>query len=319
MRPRDLLTWKLYFYRVFLPALRGLGPGRADAVLSTLGRLLAGLWPPRRARLARAVAAAGLDAGRDSRALAGGTLRFLARDYLLETRDDARALARFDVTGRDAFDDAIRAGRGAVLVGSHFGAHLAALHWFYRRGVSLRLMVQRPRHVSVALTRFFDRDEDGPDPQSGFFLRRSLNPAECVARLVRARAALRSGKAVYLPGDIPWSGPNTRTGRLLGRPQQLLSVWADLAALTGAPVFYVFCTHRPGGRFALNLEHSGPVRPGQESDAVVRYLDRLERAIRSSPADAAAHLLWPCYGPPCPDATALANARPSRRMAVAPR
>src|SRR5262249_56522851 len=101
---------------------------------------------------------------------------------------------------------------------------------------------------SSALERFLDRDE--PEPQAGFFLRRALEPGECVARVLRARAALRAGKAVYLPGDIPWSGPNTRAGRLLGQTHPLLSVWADLAALTGAPVFFVGCTHRPGGRVA---------------------------------------------------------------------
>jgi lauroyl/myristoyl acyltransferase len=318
VRPRDLLTWKHYFYRVLLPALGCLGPESADTVLSALGRLSVRLWPPRRARLSTALATAGLDLRGSASTLAEGALRFLARDYLLETRDDARALARFDVTGQDELDEAVRSGRGVVLVGSHFGGHLAALHWLYRRDVPLRLMVQRPRHVSDALATFFDRDEGGTDPQSGYFLRRSLNPAECIARLVRARAALRSGMAVYLPGDIPWSGPNTRTGRLLGRPQRLLSVWADLAALTGAPVFYVFCNHLPDGRFALCFEPAGRLRPGQESDAVARYLERLERAIASSPADAAAHLLWPCYGPPCPSPANKANARPSRRVAVAP-
>ena len=319
MRTRELLTWKFAFYRGFLPALRRLGPERADAILAALGR--ASMLDPRRrgrlvAALDRAHEALGAD-WTDARVLAPdlavGALRFLARDYLLETDDDAAALARFEVSGADAFQDALAAGRGVVLVGGHFGGHVAAFHWLYRSGVPLRLMVQRPHHVSAALEHYFDRA--GADPQSGFFLRRALRPGECVARVLRARAALKSGKVVYLPGDVPWSGSNTRAGRLLGQSHPLLSVWADLAALTKAPVFTVFCTHRPGGRFALSLELLGPISPGEEPAAVARYLARLERAIAADPADAVAHLLWPCYGPP-PSSHSTATPRPSRRAAV---
>jgi len=324
VRPRELFTWKFAFYDVLLPALRRLGPERADAALVALGRASAAAWPGRLGRLAAALGRArdalGLapDAWPEPSALApalsAGTLRFLARDYLLDTDDDATALARFDVSGADAFRDALAAGRGAVLVGGHLGGHVAAFHWLYRTGAPLRLMVQRPHHVSAALERFFDRDE--PEPQAGFFLRRALQPGECVARVLRARAALKAGKAVYLPGDIPWSGPNTRSGRLLGQTHPLLSVWADLASLTGAPVFFVFCTHLDGGRFSLSLEPHGPIPPGGEAAAVIRYLGRLEHAIAAHPADAVAHLLWPCYGPPRP--APEPSRRPSRRSAALP-
>ncbi len=246
-------------------------------------------------------------------------MRFLARDYLLDTPDDAAALSLFDVTGVDALHAALDAGRGAVLVGGHLGGHLSAFHYLYRSQLPVRLMVQRPHHVTPALERFFDRDE--PDPQSGYFLRRALQPGECVSRMIRARAALRSGRAVYLPGDVPWSGPNTRPGRLLGQTHPLLSVWADLASLTKSPGFFVTCHHRPAGRFGLNFEPLSTVAPGGEAAAVAHYLSRLERAIATHPSDAVAHLLWPCYGPPLPTRSLcpLAALRPSRRAAVAAR
>lgn len=314
MKLRHVFTWKFLFYEWLLPALRALGPRRADATLSFLGRAYSA-WPPRHARLASAAVRVGADPDAVAPELSAGSLRFLARDYLLDNCGDAQAIARFDVTGADAFTEALASGRGAVLVGSHFGAHIAAFHWLYRRGVPLRLMVQRPRHVASALNRFFDRDET--DPQADFFLRRSLDPTECVSRLLRVRAALRSGKAVYLPGDVPWSGPNTRPGRLLGQPHRLLSVWTDLAALTGAPAFFVFCTHAPDGRYALTLEPAGPIAPGGEDAAVARYLARLETEIAAHPAEAVAHLLWPCYGPPRV-APARSTRRPSRRVAALP-
>ncbi len=101
-------------------------------------------------------------------------------------------------------------------------------------------------------------------------------------------------------GDILWTGPNTCAGSLLGYPQHLLAIWTELAVLTGAPVFLVFCTHQPGGRFALELEAIGRLRPGEEEAAVADYLKQLEARIATCPADAVAHLLWPCYRSPAP-------------------
>jgi lauroyl/myristoyl acyltransferase len=166
--------------------------------------------------------------------------------------------------------------------------------------------------VSGELDRRFDRVE--AQPQSEFFLRRGLTPALATERLLRARGALREGLAVYLSGDIPWTGPNTRPGRLLGQSRTFLSVWADLAVVTRAPVFLVFCTHRPGGRYALTIEPPWSLAAGDEPAAVTRYLARLESEIATHPADAVAHLLWPCYGPP--PAAPLTDGRPSRRVAV---
>jgi phosphatidylinositol dimannoside acyltransferase len=321
MKIRDVLTWKFGFYHGLLPALRALGPARADLALAALGRSAANLWAPRRGKLASALSElrVGLHADWDDQLLASelavGCLRFLARDYLLETQDDAQALALFDTTGGEAFLTAIQNGRGVVLVGSHFGAHLAAFQWLYRKDVPLRLMVQRPRHVSRALDRFFDRDES--EPQADFFLARRMEPASCVSRVLAARRALRTGKAIYLAGDVPWTGPNARPCRFLGQPRRLLSVWADLAAITGAPVFHVFCEHKSGGRFALTFEAAGQVARGGEQAAVNQYVAQLEAVIAAKPSDAVAHALWPCYGHAIPT-TAPASARPSRRAAALP-
>jgi phosphatidylinositol dimannoside acyltransferase len=312
---RHLFSWKSLFYDLLLPSLRLLGPIRADAALGALGRL-ALLGPSRRRELAAALdrARAALGAPWDTHALvpalAANAARFQARDYPLDAQPDAAALARFDVQGEDQLRAALREGRGAVLVGSHLGAHVAGLHGLYRKGLPLRLLVQRPRHVSAELDRRFDR-ADGPHPQPGFFLRRDLSPGQCVERLLRARAALRDGLAVYLNGDIPWTGPNTRPGRLLGQPLRFLSVWTDLALLTRAPVFLIFCTHRSRGRYCLTIEPLGPITDADA--ALARYLSRLEAEIAAHPADAVAHLLWPCYGPPASSPTR----RPSRRAAAA--
>jgi lauroyl/myristoyl acyltransferase len=321
MRPRDILSWKFYFYHALLPILRRLGPAGCDAVLAGLGRIMGALWLPRRrehlAALERVRAAVGADWDPEAlrSELAAGTYRFLARDYPLDGADDDAIRDRFEVRGFEALRAALDRKRGAILVGSHLGGHIAALHGLYGRGVPLRLLVQRPGHVSAALNRRFDRS-DVPYPQSGFFLRRDLSPVMAVERILRARSALRDGLALYLTGDIPWDGPNSRPGRLLGQTRRFLSVWADLAVQTRVPVFLVFCNHRPGGRYALSIEPPWALTRGDEPAAVVRYLDRLERAIATHPADAVAHLLWPCYGPPTRQA--VTAPRPGRRVAAVP-
>jgi len=304
-RLRRILSWKFVFYALLLPALRRLGPARGDVILGLLGRLVMAVRPRRRRRLRAALlrANAALDTDWSIEttwpALAANAARFLGRDYPLDCQPDQEVLSRFDVRGYDRLRATLADGRGSILVGSHLGAHIAGVHWLFRQGVPLRLLVQRPRHVSRELNRQFDAG--GPHPQDKMFLRRDLSPAVAVERVLQARAALRDGLAIYLNGDIPWSGPNTCTGMLLGRHQRLLAIWTELAVLTGAPVFLVFCTHLPGGRFALEIEAIGHLRPGEEETAVADYLKQLEARIATCPADAIAHLAWPCYqSPPSP-------------------
>ena len=210
------------FYDLLLPASARAGAGAGDAILGLLGRLALAMRPRRRRRTSRGARAGqrgarrGL-ADRDDLAGAGGQhgavpgARLPAGPPVRRGGPGPVRRPRLRATSRHDAD-----GRGAILVGSHLGAHIAGVHWLFRRGVPLRLLVQRPRHVSSELNRRFDAD--GPHPQAEMFLRRDLSPAVAVERVFRARAALRDGLAIYLNGDIPWSGPNTCPGLLLGRP-----------------------------------------------------------------------------------------------------
>lgn len=298
---RRLMTWKTFFYDGLLPRLRRQSPATADAVLGALGRALACL-PHRRRRLnasltqSRQALGAGWDLRRTRRELASNLVRFTARDCLLDGLDDDAFHARFDILGFEHVSAALGDGRGAVLLGCHFGGHLAAMHWLYRRGVPLRLLVQRPRHVSADLLDRFD-DNTAPAPQRDLFLHWKMPPGEAASRLLHARDALRRGMAVYLNGDIPWHSENAYPGRLLGREQHFLAIWADLAAIARAPVVPLFCTHRPDGRFLIAFDAPWDLRGVRPADAVTRYLARLEQIIATHPADAVVHLTWPAYAP----------------------
>ena len=320
INPRHVLSWRSWFYRVVVPGLRRLGPERADSALGLLGRAVVACRPTLRRTIAEAVARARITLGADwdepgtCLELASNLGRHSARDYPIEGLTDLEVLDRFDVDGEHHLTDALSLGRGAIVVGSHLGAHLPALGWLDRQGVPLRLLVQRPRHVSAELARVFDRG--GPHPQSEFSLRRAMTPLEGASRVLRARSALRDGMIVYLGGDILWPGPNCRPARLLGFDRTFLAVWADLAALADAPVVFLFAAHGPKGRYALTLDPPLTVAPDRENEAITAFMNRLEAKITRHPADAIAHLLWPCFGPPAASITE-ADPRIGRRVSVA--
>ena len=304
MTLRRLLHWKFVFHDLILPLLRWLPPKQADRGLRGIGRLLDLVQPWRRKRIRRAVervrtaANTPWETATVCRRLAASIPRYLARDGLLDGLRDTEALKRFDIEGWDHYESATAAGRGVILVGSHFGAHLPALHALYRKGARLRLLVQRPRHVSKYLQSKFDEVDDRP--QSRFFVRRGLTTGESAERILLARAALREGRTIYLNGDIPWSGSNTREATLLGRTRRFLSLWCDLAVLTQAPVILIFAKHLADGRFQVRFEPPLNLVAGGESAAFHRYFELLEMEILEHPEEAMPYLLWRSFNPETP-------------------
>ncbi len=296
--PRQVFAWKFWFYDVALPLARRIGPRFTDAALGLLGRLAApfrlGLKKCAAKSLARVNGelSANWDVHQTASALVANVPRYLARDYPLDDAGD-QTLARFTVEGETHLIDALAEGRGVVLVGSHLGAHVAGIHWLFRREIPIRLLVQRPKHLSKTLERFFQSAT--PHPQAKLFLRRGLTTGEAADRILRAHAALRAGMAVYFNGDIPWLGPNARPGTLAGVARPFLAVWADLAVLTHAPVIFVTCTHEAGGRYRLNFTSPITIASGDEQSAVDAYLRHLDDAIRTHPTEAVPHLTWPSF------------------------
>ena len=266
---RRILSWKFVFYELLLPALRGLGPARGDAILGFLGWLVMVVRPRRgqkmRAALERASAALDADWSIETTwpALAANTARFLARDYPLDRQTDEDVLSRFDVRGYERLRATLSEGRGAILVGSHLGAHIAGVHWLFRRGVPLRLLVQRPRHMSSELNHRFDAG--GIHPQSEMFLRRDLSPGVAVERIFRARsgASRWSGDLFewrhplvgpqYVPRHVAWPPP-AAPGYLdrACRSHRYTGLSGVLHSSPGRPILTGDRSHRPsaarGGR-----------------------------------------------------------------------
>jgi lauroyl/myristoyl acyltransferase len=293
------LGWKPLFYDSLLPRLAAWPAVRADATLAALGRALLA-WPPHKRRiLARShFLNQALHAGWDIPTLlpriAANLARYTARDYLLDPLPLPLLNRRFEISGLDHLRAAQSLGRGVILLGAHFGAHLAAVHWIIRQNFPIRLLVQRPRHISRFLNRHFDQT-DLPHPPHTLLVRRHLPPRQASQCLLAAWNALRDQCCVYLNADVIWNIPSARHARFLGATYPLLSLWTELAALAHAPVVPIFARHLPGGRYHLHFDPPRDVHRDHQDLALEDYLRRLESQITQHPEDAIPYLLWPHF------------------------
>ena len=300
---RRILSWKFVFYELLLPVLRGLGPARGDAILGFLG-WLAMVVRPRgairmRAALERASTALDADWSIETTwpALAANTARFLARDYPARPPD------------RRSGPQPVRRSRLRT-PSRHACLKAEARSWL----AATWEHTSREFTGCFAAASRFDCSYSGPGtsrassitgstpagihPQAEMFLRRDLSPAVAVERVFRARSALRDGLAIYLNGDIPWSGPNTCSGHAAGPPP--------------APAGHLDRTggsHRHAG--LSRVLHPSARRPIRTRDRSHRPPSarrrrnrrrRLPQAARSPHRDLPGRCrrpsLWPCYESP---------------------
>jgi lauroyl/myristoyl acyltransferase len=167
--------------RLALPVLRALPPRAASRFLARIGRAEYALLPRLRLRLDAAIAREARHFGSpwDQRAvgrdLAGNLIRGRTRDLLLDGQSLDRLGRLFDVRGREVLDGALRAGRGVILLGNHFGAHMLPGHWLIRHGYPYRLFGERPRHISRLQARQYALA--GPLGQDRLFISRKARRA----------------------------------------------------------------------------------------------------------------------------------------------
>jgi hypothetical protein len=287
--------------RSILPVLRFLPPRFASRIVAGIGQTEYALLPKLRLRFDAAVERSGhhfgcrWDVGTVGRELAGNQIRWRTRDLLLDGLTDRRVAPLFFVKGREALDAALGLGRGVILLGNHFGAHLMPAHWLVREGYPLRLFMERPRHVSKFLERQFQ--SDGPLGQSKLFISRKADPSEAAGAILRASRVLNAGMIVNLACDVRWSGTHTAPAKFLGQTYTFSATWVTLAALTGAPVVPVFCRMDQDGSYHLEFlphDHVLPDTPrtGQVERWVQASLETIEERVRRDPANSNEYFFW---------------------------
>lgn len=285
-----------------LPGLRLLPPRLASRVVARLGRVEYWLNPGLRHAFVDAVSQASgrLEADWDDRTAArwliGNTLRWHARDKLLDGLNDAQVASVLSVHGQENLDSAYKSDRGVVLLFNHFGPFLMPAHWIVRQGYPLRWFTERPRHISKLVARTFSTE--GPLGQRDLFISRHLSPSEGGAAIRKAVRMLQAGMVVQLAGDVRWSGARCAPGRFLGQDYQFTTTWITLAARTGAPVVPTFAVMERDGSYRieflppLDVPREAAGRPEVAARWVQLNLSTIEQWIRRYPENSGDYFFW---------------------------
>jgi KDO2-lipid IV(A) lauroyltransferase len=289
------------FLKAVLPVIRTLPLPLASRFLASFGRLEYRLSHVMRRSFEQAVehGRSVLDCQWDvptvSRELAGNHILWRTRDMLLDGVPDHRAGDMFIVTARENLDAAYGLGRGAIVLASHFGAHLLPVHWLFRQNFPLRVYMERPRHISRFMSRHFQTG--GPLGQEKLFISRHGGPAESASSILRAARTLKTGMLLYLAGDVRWAGQMTESARFLGQTMRFSTTWVVLAAMTEAPVVMVFCRMRPDGRYHMEFRPAffvpkDAAEPGKTARWVQTFIDVLEDQVRLYPTNSSDYFFW---------------------------
>ena len=294
------LNIRKWFLRFILPALRRLPPQAASRVVSGIGQTEYRLFRNLRLRFDTAVERGAGYFGTHwsvpqiGRELAGNHIRWRTRDQLLDDLDDAEVSRLFRVSGLENLERAKAEGRGVILLGNHYGAHLMPAHWVVRQGHALRLYMERPHHVSRILSKEFD--SDGPLGQKSLFISRRADATEAARSIMRAARVLRAGIVVFMASDVRWIGPQTVPANFLGREYSFSATWVALASLSGASVVPVFCHMSADGTHDLEFLpwYSVPAGIGtdQKAQLVQKMLRAIEDRVKKDPANSNDYLFW---------------------------
>lgn len=190
--------------------------------------------------------------------------------------------SRTEVLGMEVLADALRQGRGVILVAGHLGNWELAGGALAARGIPLDVVVQRQRNP------LFDRDLVRTRERLGMGV---IPRGEAVRRGLRS---LREGRALALVAD-----QNVRNGGVFvdffGVPASTPRGPALLAFRSGAPVVFVGVRRLPGwsGRYVVSLE-AVPVERGPDPEEEVRRVTAahtrlLEQYIQAAPEQ----YFWP--------------------------
>lgn len=287
--------------RLILPAVRALPPRAASRFVAGIGRAEYTMGRALRVRFDRAVSRGAAhfgthwDVAEIGRDLAGNQIRWRTRDQLLDGLSDDRVADLFEVQGRDHLIAARDEGKGVILLGNHFGAHLMPAHWLVREGFPLRLFMERPNHISKYLKKEFETD--GPLGQKRLFISRKADPTEAAGSILRAGRVLKAGMIMLIAGDVRWEGANTAEATFLGSTYRFSSTWATLSAMTGAPVVPVFCRMTRDGAHRLEFlpgfhVSADDARQKNLAPYVQTCLSQIEDRVRISPENSNDYFFW---------------------------
>ncbi|MEO8485926.1 MAG: acyl-CoA synthetase [Betaproteobacteria bacterium] len=182
-----------------------------------------------------------------------------------------------EMTGVEALDDALREGRGCLLVGAHFGSfELLRVLATTRPGMRVRALMHP--HNDRKLAGVLGRDVAvRTDPII------ELGRPET---MLEVRDALAGGAIVAMLADRSPTDADMAPCPFLGAPADFPRGPFKLAAVLGAPIVLFRATWHGGRRYRIAFEAFGTVPSGARGDvdpACARYAIWLDNACRASP------------------------------------
>ena len=187
----------------------------------------------------------------------------------------ARLRGLADIAGLDVLADALREGRGAVLVGAHYDSVELAIRLLAdaaqaHSGVRTEVLVRR--HNDACIEAAIDTG------------RRRYVAATIDKKDVRGFCdAVRRGAAVFYAPDQDASRRNAFVP-FFGVPASTLTAIPGVLERTGGVPMLVWCRRRDDGGFAIDVERAPPgFLEGDGAEVAARYMGWVERRARAAP------------------------------------
>jgi predicted LPLAT superfamily acyltransferase len=212
----------------------------------------------------------------------GFTSVFMDR-YLLQ---DPGAI-RFTFEGREYLYEALRQGRGGILLMSHFGNWEAAARLLRRSIPDLRLMLYMGQRARDQIERLQKADLTA----SGIRILVADQGGASPLDLVEGIGFIKSGGFVSMAGDVVWH-PQQRTlaACMLGHAVRLPEAPFMLALVSRAPLYIAFASKTGPHQYHFSLAppiHIQADNRTQRRTAMARaaqaYVDHIEHQLRRSP------------------------------------
>ena len=210
---------------------------------------------------------------------------------VIRLRGRARSLSKLvEIRGREHLDDALAAGKGAILCTAHYGSCNSAFALLHASGFPLTSIGRAPGNQTPGMssaelrlwefvyTRRLRRHRRRPaiEPLPGR-----------VQVAAQAAAVLRANEVVTISSDAPPLDADLARAvevPFLGQQARLLPGVVTFARLTGAPVLMIFMHRMPDYRHqVLEISPAVPVE-GETARAFAHCVSAMESVIRANPA-----------------------------------
>lgn len=199
----------------------------------------------------------------------------IVSDRLLREKEE-----RFELTGKTVLEEAIRSGKGLLLLSGHIGNFVAGAHYMRSVGVPMTFIAKRiaNEYVDREIKEIYARHGNKVISVRGF-----RNDPEAGAKVFRA---MKQGDLVVALVDQNAGPEGTRT-TFFGLPTFLPGGPVALACRGGIPVATALVT-REGGRIRIDyqppIDYPAAASLGDQVSVVLdEYSRRLEEKVRKFP------------------------------------